>query len=160
MHLYTRLGWPFVIRSHITTLYVDKPECVYHAHLDHTAWKLIASLNRLVGSLIAFFWQHHSPIQRDGWNFPSPRRVRDLWAQMPSCEMSHPSVLNFTVNTNVSLFAICRPTCSSCNGPERQWYIRQNSLYIVLTEYNFYPRALFGEFIQIYKKCVDALMFC
>lgn len=33
--------------------------------------------------------------------------TRDLWAQTSSCEMSHPSVLSITVNTNDSLFAIC-----------------------------------------------------
>lgn len=75
---------------------------------------------------ICIFQEHPSLIQHDGWHFPSPRRARDLWAKTSSCEMSHPSVLNITVNTNGSLFAICGPSGSSFKGPGRLLCIQVN----------------------------------
>lgn len=60
------------------------------------------------------------------WATRSLRQAGDPWAQTSSCEMSHPSVLNITVNTNDSLFAICPPSGSSLKGPQRLLCIRAN----------------------------------
>lgn len=75
---------------------------------------------------VCIFRESPSLIQHDDRRFPSSRRARDLWAQTSSCEMSHPSVLNITVNINDSLFAICGPSGSSLKGPGRLLCIQFN----------------------------------
>ena len=78
---------------------------------------------------VCMFRESPPLIQHDGRRFRSLRRARDLWAQTSSCEMSHPSVLNITVNINDSLFAICGPSGSSLKGLGRLLCIQFNMIW-------------------------------